>query len=142
MLGRADYPAHLYVQSQLLDLLRLQARGDASIILATQLIAAKLNVIRGASPLPVAQALTRADALLGTFAATLPYRTRTNTPIGADMVATADLLAAYNRGELPGTCGAANNRSRRSGRRATSPWCSAASSRSMAAGPPMQTVSS
>ena len=108
VLGRAGYPAHLYVQSQLLDLLRLQARGDASIILATQLIAARLNVISGASPLPVAQALTRADALLGTFAATLPYRTRTNTPVGVDMVATADLLAAYNRGELPGTCGAAN----------------------------------
>ena len=108
VLGRANYPSHVYVQAQLLDLLRLQAKGDASVILATQLIAAKLNVAGGASPLPVAQALTRADALLGAFVSTLPYRTKTNTPIGADMVTTADLLAAYNRGELPGSCGAGN----------------------------------
>lgn len=108
VLGRVDYPGHTYSQSELLVILALQARGDASVILATQLIAAKLNILQGASPLPVAEALARADILLGTFQTRLPYRTRTNSPIGADMVGVADILAAYNRGELPGACGTGN----------------------------------
>ena len=108
VLGRADFAPHTYSQAEMLAFLGMPARGDASLILATQLIAAKLNVFAGANPAPASAALARGDILLGAFASRLPYGTRSNTPVGADMVATAAILAAYNRGELAGSCGTAN----------------------------------
>ena len=74
-LGQATNPRHAYGKSELIALLDTPVRGDASLILAHQLIAAKLNVANGANPAPVADALSRAAFLLGIFQGSrLPYR--------------------------------------------------------------------
>src|SRR5689334_6484005 len=57
VLGSPTNPAHIYTQSELQQILDLPATGDASIILAYQLIAAKLNVARGSNPSPIANQL-------------------------------------------------------------------------------------
>jgi RHS repeat-associated protein len=108
VLGDAAFAGHTYSKKELLSLLGAPAKGDASIILATQLIAAKLNVAMGANPQPVSAALARADVLLGAFRSRLPYGTKSNTPVGSEMAAVAAILAQYNAGLVPGSCGVAN----------------------------------
>ena len=73
-----------------------------------QLIAAKLNIAKGANPTPISQALTRADGLMGAFAGRLPYRVRPRSPIGHDMTSAAQRLEAFNTGRIPGSCQPAN----------------------------------
>jgi RHS repeat-associated protein len=108
VLGDPGQPAHTYGAAALLSLLRSPVRGDASINLAQQLIAARLNVAAGANPAPVADALGRADQLLGTFAGSLPYRVPARTPVGSAMTSVARELEAYNKGETTGACGTSN----------------------------------
>ncbi len=81
-----------------------RARADASIILAHQLIAARLNVARGSNPAPIASSLDAADRLLSVYRGKLPYRVAPNTPAGASMVSIADLLEDYNEGRIRGAC--------------------------------------
>jgi len=96
-----------YGQAELLGLLRTPPRGDASRILAQQLIAAKLNVEAGADLAPVAAALSEADALLAPYAGPLPYQVRSSSPEGRAMLAVKDVLDDYNNGLLtPGCTGA------------------------------------
>jgi len=109
VLGDPGRPAHTYGAAALLALLRSPVRGDASINLAQQLIAAKLNVEAGASPGPIAADLTEADRLLGAFTGSLPFRVPTRTPVGSAMTAVAARLEAYNRGEVAGSCGPTNH---------------------------------
>src|SRR5688572_27981573 len=52
VLGDTTFAGHTYQQHDLLSLLNGPAQGDASVILAMQLIAAKLNVANGASAEP------------------------------------------------------------------------------------------
>jgi hypothetical protein len=93
-----------YSKSQLLTILNLSVTRDASIILAYQLIAAKLNIASGADPTPVADAILEADGLLDNYAGPLPYHVRPNTSAGQDMVAVAKILDNYNNGYLTGDC--------------------------------------
>jgi hypothetical protein len=109
VLGNPSNTAHTYTHSQLLALLKLSTQGDASIILASQLIAAKLNIFNGTNPAPVAKTLIQADGLFSGFPGKLPYRVRTNTALGKSMTATAVVLEKYNAGNLPDSCGSANN---------------------------------
>ena len=109
VLGAAANPAHTYVTSELQWILGSSARSDASLILAAQLIAAKLNIAGGANPAPIAEAVTRADALLATFTGRLPYNIPPRTTIGAEMGLTASLLEAYNSGRVPGSCQPVNH---------------------------------
>src|SRR5687768_17149872 len=108
VLGDPAFAGHTYQQHDLLSLLNGPAQGDASVILAMQLIAAKLNVANGASAEPIAGWLTRADALLAGFRQRLPYRVKSNTPIGSDMVIVASVLEQFNVGTIAGSCGSAN----------------------------------
>ena len=108
MLGRASNPAHSYGQTPLLALLKEPGQGDASVILTRQLIAAKLNIAKGANPTPISQALTRADGLMGAFAGRLPYRVPPRSPIGHDMTSVAQRLEAFNTGRIPGNGQLAN----------------------------------
>jgi hypothetical protein len=62
VLGNSS-PAHTYVQSDLLTLLATTTSSDASVSLARQLIAAKLNIANGSNAAPVASTLSGADAL-------------------------------------------------------------------------------
>jgi len=57
MLGTVNY-----TQAQLLQIFNQPARGNGLIILAHQLIAAKLNILQGANPTPVAAVISAADA--------------------------------------------------------------------------------
>lgn len=92
-----------YNQSQLLSILNAAPRGDASIILAHQLIAAKLNVANG-SPVPadVQSAITNADAAIST--ATIPMGIKANTTLGGYMTSLASLLDQYNNNLLSLNC--------------------------------------
>jgi hypothetical protein len=93
-----------YSRLALLVLLRVPVHGDASVNLAHQLIAAKLNVASGSASAPVAATIAQADGQLGAFPGRLPLRVRPNTPAGRAMVETARVLAEYNEGGLTALC--------------------------------------
>jgi len=91
-----------YTQSQLLQILNQPAQGNGLVILAHQLIAAKLNIAHGADPADVAQAIADADAMIGSLVV---------PPIGSGYLPpsqTSDLtetLTEYNEGTIgPGHC--------------------------------------
>lgn len=54
-----------YTQQQLLDILHQPVRGNGLLILARQLIAAKLNIAAGADPSCIQETIDEADALIG-----------------------------------------------------------------------------
>lgn len=92
-----------YDQSELLSLFNAAPRGDASIILAHQLMAAKLNVANG-SPVPseVQDAIEDADAAIGSE--TLPMNIKGNHPLRSLMISLAGLLDDYNNTLLTPNC--------------------------------------
>ena len=67
-----------YSQTELLNILNTRVgsgpKADASLILADQLIAAKLNIANGSDPAPVSSTITDADSLLSAFSDKLPYK--------------------------------------------------------------------
>jgi hypothetical protein len=74
------------------------------LILAHQLIAAKLNVANGVDPAPVADVIMQADNLLAQFAGPLPYGVRPSSIIGQVMINDAAVLDSFNRSELTPGC--------------------------------------
>jgi len=90
----------------LLALLWTPPRGDASVILVHQLIAAKLNVANGSDVTPIAPTLAAADALLAAHAGELPYGVRSSAPEGRSMTAAAETLDAFNNRQLTPGCNA------------------------------------
>ena len=91
-----------YSKPQLLELLRLPSLGDASQILARQLIAAKLNIASGASADAIAATILAADGWLTGYAGKLPYFVPPWSTQGATAIALAIELAEYNYGILAG----------------------------------------
>lgn len=87
-----------YSKQEALAILGTPSQGDASLILAHQLIAAKLNVASGVDAGSIAGAINTADALLGSFGGKLPYGVSPATPVGQDMVNTATQLDNFNNG--------------------------------------------
>lgn len=87
--------AHTYDAAELDALLSTAPRGDASRILAMQLIAAKLNVASGAASVA---AIAEADAWLATYAGRLPLDVHASTAEGQVAVAIASALDLYNNG--------------------------------------------
>lgn len=92
-----------YTSAELLAILNQPAGGNKLLILAHQLIAAKLNLANGADPSAAAATIAAADALIGSL---VP------PPIGADTlppspaVTYGNLLDDYNNGLIgPGHCG-------------------------------------
>jgi hypothetical protein len=97
--------AQFYTMMQLLDLFDTSPKGDASVILAHQLIAAKLNYANGADrPDPVTEAILDADALLAGFPGMLPYGVKPSKNSGPAMISLANLLDHYNEGEFAPEC--------------------------------------
>lgn len=96
-----------YTKAQCLALLHTPngaTNADASLILAKQLIAAKLNVANNSKNWPlIVPVIAQADALLCAFAGTLPYQVAPNSAPGQQLVAVAAQLDAYNN-STPG-CG-------------------------------------
>jgi len=86
----------------LLAILDTPPRGDATYILAHQLIAAKLNIAGGADPSAVATTITAADTWLTDH----PLGSNPRGPARAVGIALAGTLDEYNSGEIgPGPCG-------------------------------------
>jgi hypothetical protein len=84
-----------YTRTQLLSILDKPARGNGLLILAHQLIAAKLSLAAGADPTPVAAAIAAADALIGGLVV---------PPVGSgyldatSVTSVKDVLDEYNNG--------------------------------------------
>jgi len=91
-----------YTDLQLLSIFNTPAQGNGLLTLAHQLIAAKLNIANGADSTAIAQAISDADALIGSLVV---------PPVGGGLLApgaTSTLvqaLTAYNEGLTgPGHC--------------------------------------
>jgi len=91
-----------YTEAELLQILDQPAQGNGLVILAHQLIAAKLNIANGADPTDAAQAIADADAMIGGLV--IP-------PIGGGYLPTSqtsdltETLTEYNEGTKgPGHC--------------------------------------
>ena len=86
-----------YTQTQLLSILNKPAQGNGLLILAHQLIAAKLSLAAGADPTPVAPAIAAGDALIGSLVV---------PPVGggyldaSSVTSVKDVLDVYNNGLL------------------------------------------
>ena len=93
-----------YAKSELLALLKVSTQTDASVILARQLIAAKLNIESGSDPAPVNSTITDADSLLSGYAGKLPYKVKPSSASGQAMSAYSSVLGNYNNGLLTPTC--------------------------------------
>ena len=94
-----------YTQTELLNILAMPIRADASLVLADQLIAAKLNIANGADePPPVPSTITRADLVLSLYPDKLLYRVRANSANGRRMVRYAMTLDSYNKDNLTPDC--------------------------------------
>jgi hypothetical protein len=93
-----------YSMTELLAILSSPGGGDASVILAVQLIAAKLNIANGSDPTPVSGTITHADSLLSGFSGKLPYNVKPSSPTGQMMVNDANTLDNYNNGLLTPGC--------------------------------------
>jgi len=93
-----------YTKAELLNVLNNSGSGDASMILAVQLIAAKLNIANGSDPTPVASTITHADSLLSMFSGKLPYKVKSSSSIGQMMVNDGNTLNSYNNGQLTPNC--------------------------------------
>lgn len=84
----------------------LQATArNYKLVLADQLIAAKLNIANGVDGTPVTSTIAAADAVLSLYPGKLPYGVRTNSTNGRRMVNAAATLESYNEGALTPGCG-------------------------------------
>lgn len=97
-----------YAQDELVELLRTPTRGDASLILAHQLIAAKLNIAHGSDPTPVRNIVNEADDLLSSSGGTLRHRMKSSSLSGRQMTDLAQVLDEYNNGLLTSDCEPSN----------------------------------
>lgn len=93
-----------YAKADLLGLLAMPPRGDAGLILAHQLIAAKLSLANGGDPAPVSATIAQADALLSLIPTRLPYEIKPSSILGRAMVGAAGILERYNSGQLTPGC--------------------------------------
>jgi hypothetical protein len=91
-----------YTEAQLITILKTPVAGDASLILADQLIAAMLNVANGSNPAPISATITDANGDIGSL--TIPAAIAPSSTLGADMVGDASTLDSYNSGTLTPSC--------------------------------------
>jgi len=93
-----------YTQAELLTILGTPSTRDASLILARQLIAAKLNIFNGSDSTPIFATINAADSLLGGFSGKLPYIVDPSSTTGQAMVNDANVFDSYNSGQLTPNC--------------------------------------
>src|SRR5262245_8115224 len=90
VLCRMTLGSTTYTKTELLTTLGMPVgkgtKADASLILAYQLIAAKLNIANGADGTPVTSTITHADSLLSGFSGKLPYQVKPSSTNGQGMV--------------------------------------------------------
>jgi len=92
-----------YTENQLLAILNAPPvtgkMANASLILADQLIATKLDLLNGSTACPIASTIAAADALIGNLPKISPSSDK-----GQQMIALAATLANYNNGLLTPGC--------------------------------------
>jgi hypothetical protein len=93
-----------YQRGELIDIMRGRTEQDASMQLARQLIAAKLNVANGANPDPAGGVIGQADTILSYFDAKVPYNLEPSSSVGEAMTNFARALSSYNRRLLTQNC--------------------------------------
>jgi hypothetical protein len=93
-----------YSKSELLNLLATSSTSDASLILARQLIAAKLDIANGSDPSPVSATIADADSRLSAFPGKLPYNVKPSSAAGKAMSSDANRLDSYDNGALTPQC--------------------------------------
>jgi hypothetical protein len=97
-----------YTRAQLLTILNTPpgtgGRADASLILARQLIPAKLNLASGSLSVPIGSTIAGADAQLAGFPGTLPLRVEVSSTAGQAMVNTAAGLESFNQRQVTPSC--------------------------------------
>jgi hypothetical protein len=91
-----------YSNDQLENLLQTPVKGDASVDLAHQLIAALLNIDNGTTGIPVQSVINDANNLLG--AGPIPENVKASSPIGQQMEGDAAVLDSYNSGQITNAC--------------------------------------
>jgi len=91
-----------YTRPQLISILDDPTRGDASVVLAKQLITTLLNLANGSNPAPICS--TIADANLALGGCTVPCDIGPETSRGQTMVSDANRLDTYNSGALTTGC--------------------------------------
>ncbi len=94
-IGRETY-ARLELAALLRRPIGSQGGADASVMLAQQLIAARLNLASGVDPGAARAAMDEADRLLSR-PGRLPYEVGPNSDAGQRMIRTAQALRAFNR---------------------------------------------
>jgi hypothetical protein len=95
-----DLGNETYTQDELITLLKTRVKGDASLILAKQLIAAKLNVANGSDSANVSTAILDADGWLSSYPGRLPYGVKPSSDEGKNMTSLAEELDIYNNMEV------------------------------------------
>jgi len=85
-----------YTEAELLTILGTPVRGDASLILAYQLIAAKLNIANGACGSSITATIAAADTALSAFTGKLPYNVAPSSTAGQTMTSLAANLDTFN----------------------------------------------
>jgi hypothetical protein len=97
-----------YSQAELLAILMMNTGtgkgADASLILADQLIAAKLSIANGSNPCPIASTVAAADALIGGRHIPIVPKITPNSTEGQQMVSLAAQLQQYNNAQLTPGC--------------------------------------
>lgn len=93
---------NFYTNAQLENILQTPVRGDASVALAHQLIAALLNVANRTDPTPVQQTLDDANSLIGS--AIVPAGVAPSSPLGQQMMDDESVLDDYNNGGITNAC--------------------------------------
>jgi hypothetical protein len=98
----------IYTQEQLLAILSMPTgsgnKADASLILAAQLIAAKLSIANGSDSCPIQSTIAAADALIGGRTIPIVPKVTPNTGDGPQMVSLGAALDQYNSDALTPGC--------------------------------------
>jgi len=97
-----------YTQAQLLAILSTPTgtgnKADASLILAAQLISAKLSIANGSDACPIQSTIAAADALIGSRTIPIVPKVTPNTGDGPQMVSLGTALDQYNSDALTPGC--------------------------------------
>ncbi len=96
--------SQMYTQVELIAILNLPPQGDASLILAHQLIAAKLNIAVGADATAISSIVAQGDALLAAFPNRLPLGVAPSSTEGNTMTSLSSVLDVFNNGGLTVGC--------------------------------------
>lgn len=91
-----------YTNAQLETILQTPVRGDASVALAHQLIAANLNIDGGTDPTPIQATLSDANNLLGS--GTVPEGVAPSSALGQQMENDESILDDFNSGDITNAC--------------------------------------